>query len=609
MNLRILVFITIILSFILICLGGYVHNTGSSLACPDWPLCYGQVMPVMKGGVLIEHSHRMLASLVGFLSILIVWSSRKKFQKGSRIIKFSWIALVMVIAQGLLGGLTVILKLPTMVSTSHLALSMIYFATLIYLHHLIGLESAGLVEKSDEKYELKQKWNPNLRHLYFIVGLMVYAQIVLGALMRHLGLGGACGVGIKNAIKCSDAIEMVKAWIPISSEAQLHMTHRYLAFILLASLITLTFKSIKPILKNRKQNNLLSLASKYIWLLLLTIIIQIKIGIFVIAKNIPVNLTTLHLAGAALCLGFIWKVYLLLTEFSKVNNDSKNTLTKDLLSLTKPRLSGLVIFTAAIGLYLAPGEISFFKGFIALVSTSLIVAGACALNCYTEREDDKNMERTADRPLPAGRISEKTALFFGLFLVVFNLILQFVFINLTTALLALVAIVFYIFIYTPLKKKSWVAVFVGAIPGAIPPLMGWTSVTGSIDPMGLVLFGILFVWQLPHFLAISVYYAKDYKNAAFIVLPNVRGVKHTMTHIVIYTVVLIAVSCAPVFIGYQAMYFKFTLIIGLLFLLCSILGLINSDNAGQSRVWARKYFWGSLLYLPSILTLILIYKQ
>ena len=131
MNIRLLVLINIFFTLCLITLGGYVHNTGASLACPDWRLCYGQVMPVMTGGVLIEHSHRMLGSLVGFVSILILFFSRKQFGKKSRVVKFTWIALAMVILQGLLGGLTVIYKLPTLVSTSHLSLSMIYLSTLV----------------------------------------------------------------------------------------------------------------------------------------------------------------------------------------------------------------------------------------------------------------------------------------------------------------------------------------------------------------------------------------------------------------------------------------------------------------------------------------------
>jgi protoheme IX farnesyltransferase len=603
MNIRLLVLINIIFTLCLITLGGYVHNTGASLACPDWPLCYGQVMPVMKGGVLIEHSHRMLGSLVGFVSILILFFSRKQFGKKSRVVKFAWVALAMVIVQGLLGGLTVIFKLPTLVSTSHLGLSMIYLSTLVYIHHLVG------IEKKDFKKPAKlNNWNSNLRHYFLLGTVLVYLQIVLGALMRHLGLGGACGVGFENSVKCMDAIDFVKAWIPTSSEAQLHMLHRYTAFAVLAFIIFIFVKAFSAVIKNRKSHEILSKTSKNIWAILLTVIVQVKLGILVVAKNIPANITTLHLLGAALCLILMWKIFLNLNVFATVNDDPKDTIVTDFLSLTKPRLSGLVIFTAAIGMYMNPGSITFFKGMVGLVTTSLIVAGACVLNCYSEREDDKAMNRTKNRPLPSGRISERSALIFGLTLLVSCISIQFIFINFLTGLLGLIATVVYLFMYTPMKKRSWLAVFVGAIPGAIPPLMGWTSVSETFGLMPWVLFGILFVWQLPHFLSISIYYAEDYKDAQFVVLPNLKGVPYTMGQIAFYTLILAIISLMPAFAGYGALYMKLATVFGAIFLICSILGVVNAKQTGVSRGWARKYFWGSLMYLPAILTLIVVYK-
>lgn len=603
MNVKHLVLINIIFTICLISLGGYVHNTGASLACPDWPLCYGQVMPVMEGGVLIEHSHRMLASLVGFISILIVFFNRRRFGKESRIVKFSWIALAMVIFQGILGGLTVIFKLPTMVSTSHLAMSMIYFSTLIYIYHLITIDG-----KIDSTIEVNSSWNKNIKHFSLLAFVLVYAQIVLGALMRHLGLGGACGIGYENSLKCLDSVEFVSAWLPVSSEAQLHMLHRMAGILILFFIFWLFVKAFKSVFKNTNQHLVVRNTKNLFIFLLVAIIAQVKLGILVVAKGIPANITTLHLLGAAVCLGILFKIYLNLNSFGKIIGEDSNTIVKDLLALTKPRLSGLVIFTSAIGIYMNPESISFFKGFVSLVSTSLIVAGACVLNCYAEREDDRLMKRTSDRPLPGGRISEKTALYFGIGLVGINILIQFVFINFLTGLLGLIATIVYLFFYTPLKKKSWLAVFVGAIPGAIPPLMGWTSVSGNISLIAMVLFGILFVWQLPHFLSISVYYAEDYKDAQFVVLPNLKGVPYTMQQIFLYTIVLAMISLIPYYSGYDATYTVFAAATGAAFIICSILGVIYAKQMETSKAWARKYFWGSLMYLPAILTLIVIYK-
>lgn len=596
--------ITIILTFILINLGGYVHNSGASLACPDWPLCYGQVMPEMKGGVLVEHSHRMLASLVGFLTILIVFFTRKTPNISTKLKRMTWVALVMVILQGLLGGLTVIYKLPTFVSTSHLALSMIYFLTLIWIHHRIVQEQKPVT--SNLKLE-KSRWNLSFKH--FVLGLLglVYFQIVLGALMRHLGLGGACGVGMSNAIKCFDIISFTKSFFPSSAQAQIHMGHRYIAGILSLLIISLSIYAYRFISKVKLESSGLKSISKYFIFASVVVILQVKLGILTIASNIAEIQTTLHLAGAALLLALMWKLYLTILSFEKeVGLAQEPSYIGDLASLTKPRLSGLVIVTAALGLYLAPGEVGFFKSILSIISTALIVAGACTINCYMEKDVDKLMQRTANRPLPSGRISAPVALTFGALLLLVNIPILYFYVNPLTAILGLTATLFYVFLYTPMKKKSTMAVFVGAVPGAIPPLMGWTTVTNSLDLMGLLLFGILFVWQLPHFLSISIFYAEDYKNADIKVLPNVSGVNSTKVWIVIYTLLLMLLSVSPAFLGERGMqYFYASLLIGFSFLVFSIFGLWTKNESGV-KSWARNYFWGSLMYLPGVLLLMVV---
>jgi protoheme IX farnesyltransferase len=221
----------------------------------------------------------------------------------------------------------------------------------------------------------------------------------------------------------------------------------------------------------------------------------------------------------------------------------------DLLSLTKPRLSSLVIFTSALGVFLAPGEISFLQGFISIAATAGLVGGACVINCFMEKEIDAKMERTKNRPLPSGRISSESALTFGISLIVSCLLALFFLVNFLTGFLGLVAAVIYISLYTPLKTKTSWALFAGAIPGAIPPLMGWTTVTNSFGALGLIIFSILFVWQLPHFLSISIYHAEDYNNADIKTFPAHIGFRATSHRITIYTFILMLVSVAPAFIG------------------------------------------------------------
>ena len=185
---------------------------------------------------------------------------------------------------------------------------------------------------------------------------------------------------------------------------------------------------------------------------------------------------------------------------------------RHLLALAKPRLSSLVVFTAATGFALAPGESSLWVGLFTTVATTLLVASANAFNCYLEREQDARMRRTEDRPFAAGKVSVRLALgIYGSLAALAVPSLAYV-ANPLTALFGAIAFVTYVWIYTPLKYRSTTALFVGAIPGAAPPLMGYTAATGQADAVGWLLFAVLFVWQLPHFLAISIYLRDDYER-------------------------------------------------------------------------------------------------
>jgi len=282
-------------------------------------------------------------------------------------------------------------------------------------------------------------------------------------------------------------------------------------------------------------------------------------------------------------------------------SENKMGVLFDLFSLTKPRLSSLVIFTSALGLFLAPGDISLAKMLVAILATSGLVAGACVINCCMEKDIDARMERTKNRPLPSGRLSSELALSFGLSLILVCLVSLAAVVNLLTAFLGLVAAVVYIAFYTPMKRKTSWALFAGAIPGAIPPLMGWTSVTGQTSLMGWALFAILFMWQLPHFLSISIYHVKDYSAAGIKTFPAELGMHATVHRILWSTVALWLVSLAPYFLGYATLsYLVLASIVGVSFSLLALGGFLVELNSPAFLRWSRLYFYGSLVYLPVI---------
>jgi protoheme IX farnesyltransferase len=276
----------------------------------------------------------------------------------------------------------------------------------------------------------------------------------------------------------------------------------------------------------------------------------------------------------------------------------------DLVELTKPRITLMVVLTAGIGMLLASkGTLSLELVFHTLFGTALLSAGSSALNQVIERDLDGLMRRTEDRPLPAGRMSPDFALFFGIAIAIGGLLELALGANLLTALLGAVALAGYIFVYTPLKRVSSLATLVGAVPGAIPPLMGWAAVDNQIGAGAWVLFGILFLWQLPHFLAIAWMCREDYARAGFPMLsvidPDGRS---TARQMILYGAALLPVSLLPTILGLTGItYFLGTLALG-----CFFLGFCVAFSLSFSHQAARRVLLISVLYLPAVLVVMVL---
>jgi protoheme IX farnesyltransferase len=272
---------------------------------------------------------------------------------------------------------------------------------------------------------------------------------------------------------------------------------------------------------------------------------------------------------------------------------------RDVITLAKPRITLMVVITAAGGLMLSKRsplaeEITHTTTMATLLGTALVVAGANALNMYMERDVDRHMERTKKRPLPTGRMPARFALWFGVALSAVALPILAIGANPLTALLALLANLLYVLAYTPLKQQSPYALHVGAVPGAIPPLLGWTAGTGRIDVAGVILFAILFLWQIPHFCAITLFRKADYARAGIVVLPNVVGEFATRHTIVRWIFACVAASLLLVPLGLANHgYLLIATVIGAVFFTWGCYGL--RDGAGTR--WAKSLFGISILYL------------
>jgi len=273
-----------------------------------------------------------------------------------------------------------------------------------------------------------------------------------------------------------------------------------------------------------------------------------------------------------------------------------STRIADHIALAKPRLNLLVVATSAAGYYLgARGSVEPWSMASAVAGTALVAGGAAALNQVYERDTDGLMRRTRMRPLPDGRVSPADAAIFGFALSAAGLALLAVGANLLAALLALATLVVYLIVYTPLKRRTPLATLVGAVPGALPPLIGWTSSHGSVTAAGLALFAIVFLWQVPHFMAIAWMYRDDYGKAGFPMLPVVEpDGRRTGRHAVIFAAALVPVSLVPAAAGLSGtLYGVSALGLGVV-----LLWLANRFSAMRTDAAARRLFYGSIVYLP-----------
>ena len=481
----------------LIFAGAMVTSTGSGLAVPDWPLSYGRLMPPMVGGIFYEHGHRMVAATVGLLTVIqAIWLQRRARKRILRIL--GWCAVGAVIAQGLLGGMTVLFLLPPAISIAHAGLAEIFLCLNVSIALLASrwFDDVGAMEKGDA---------PIAGTTALVI--LVYAQILVGALMRHLHAGLAIPTFPMSLIPSSTSLTVM-----------VNFAHRVGALIVAVAIIAIFIR----LLRFEPKHPLRQIAT-----LLLTVIpLQIMLGAYTVWSAKQPVITSLHVVTGALTLALSlilaitaravgWKVE---DRRPRLSGQPRAAVLHDYLQLSKARIVAMVLITTAAGFFFGAPHVDVVLLVNALIGTALVAAGTNALNQYAERDHDAKMRRTAHRPLPDGRIKPRAALLFASAISIIGTAYLALFVNLLTALLGAITLITYIFIYTPLKRVSSACTLIGAIPGAVPPLMGWTAATGALTLGGWIAFAIVFLWQLPHFMAISWIYREDYDRAGFAML-------------------------------------------------------------------------------------------
>ena len=268
----------------------------------------------------------------------------------------------------------------------------------------------------------------------------------------------------------------------------------------------------------------------------------------------------------------------------------------DFVSLTKPRLNTLVLITTAAAYYLGDGHRLPWAHLVhTMVGTALVAGGASALNQLWERETDRRMRRTRLRPLPDSRLAPQDALWFGVLLSAIGTAELAFFVNVLTAAIAALTLISYVLMYTPLKLRTSLSTIVGAVPGALPAVIGWTAATDSLSAAGWVLFGIVFMWQMPHFLALAWMFRDDYANAGMPLLPVLQPDGRTTGHqAVLYSAGLVPVSLLPMLVGLSSAYY----VVGAITLGAILFVLSLEFSSSRSMPSARRLFYGTILYLP-----------
>ncbi len=527
-----------ILTFLLIVMGGIVRVTESGLGCPDWPACFGGLIPPTRLDSWIEFTHWLIAALTTLFilaSAIVGWWKYRSIRWVSRP---PLIALGFMVIEIALGAITVINGLPPAVVAIHLG------AALVVLTLLLTASVQAFTLHQDQATPGRLTFRTPFSRLTLWTLGAIFIVLVSGALVASSGSAAACS----GWPLCNGTL------IPATLQGWIQMIHRFI--VALCSLLVLGM----VVLAWRRQRSVTTVLTA-----------ATLMGLFFLGQAFVGALDTgggfllaLHIATAAA----VWAsavVLVVLTGLSgrtlgeeekdvalKINSFQR---LKDLFLMTRPVVVLLLLVTAyggmVVGMRMLP---PFPLAFWTLLGGALAAGGAQAINQYIDRDIDSMMQRTVQRPLPAGRVLPAEGLAWGLGLCVVSFYMVAGFVNWLAALLTLAGILYYVIIYTlALKRVSVQNIVIGGGAGALPPLVGWAAATGGLNVEALILFLVIFLWTPAHFWALAIVRLKDYARAGVPMLPVVQGEAVTRRWIMGYAVALVVVSLLMPLMGFTGL--------------------------------------------------------
>jgi heme o synthase len=521
-------------TFVLIVIGGLVRATDSGLGCPDWPLCFGEWVPPAELHAWIEHSHRLVAALavgplVGAVALITVLTHRRRDRP---LLIAAVVAGVLVIVQAALGGMVVMQQLRRELVTAHLGMALTVLAMTI------------LIADRAANGPLPARRGSLPVGLIAATGIAVFAQMLLGSWVT----------GHDAGLAFTDFPLMDGSVLPsVSGPAQaIQLAHRALAVAVLVLVLWMAW----AVRRSTRTHLARTLSAGAVVLIL----VQLGLGAANVWSRLSAAFVVPHLAvGAALFGLCTWLLLAALREpaaepllaaaqaapaAEEGASPGRGSTLRAFVALTKPRIIELLLVTTVPTMVLAERGIPSPWLMVAVVlGGTLAAGGANAINQFVDRDIDDLMRRTRHRPLPQHAVAPRSALLFGIALSVISFAWLTLTVNLLSALLALSAIGFYVFVYTLwLKRSTPHNIVIGGAAGCVPVLVAWAAVTGTIGVPALVLFAIVFYWTPPHFWALALRFKSDYAAAKVPMMPVVRGEAETARQIVLYTLLLVAVS-------------------------------------------------------------------
>ena len=515
-------------TFLLIVVGGIVRVTGSGLGCPDWPLCYGRLVPPLRFDALVEYSHRLLASLTSPLILAVAVIAWLRLRAWRWITGLSLLSLTLLAVQVVLGGITVLTETPPTIVAVHLGVALLILGLQIAIAVLSFRLRAGRLSSL--------ALHDPLARLAAATVVATYLLLVSGAFVTSSGATGSCA----GWPLCDGVV-----W-PSWTLGQVHMLHRLVAFVSGLLILGLTYVAWR----RRTDQPLTFIAASVTSVLLLA---QVTVGAFNVLRGFPTVLNGLHVATASAVWGAMVLTLALAAldpgqgwvadEAAKGKRIGPPTLGA-LVALTKPIIVALLLVTTLAAMIVAAGS---WPGTGVVLWTmlggALAAGGASALNQYIDRREDRAMVRTAGRPLAAGSVDAVEVVAFGLALCLVSFYVLALFVNLLSAVLALAGMLYYVGLYSlGLKRLTTHNIVIGGGAGAVPPLVGWAAATGQLTAGAFFLFAVIFFWTPPHFWALALVRRNDYARAGVPMLPVIYGETQTRREILLYTIQVVALT-------------------------------------------------------------------